>query len=103
MSLQIDEQTPQTEKEPSPLLKHRGRFRISRHLIQRHPEDLMTILSGMVVIEASSKWEGDCIEYLALCERFEPLDEYIMAPFYHLNLRKDGEAVSLDGVTRAES
>ena len=83
------------------LLGRIGRFRISRELLRRNPAELLALFAEMVVVEAQMRWEYDCIEYVALSERFEEQPENVAAPLYKITFRRDEKGqVGIQSVER---
>lgn len=60
----------------------RGRFSISRRLIDDVPKAALAILSGCVVVRAECMWDTEIVEYTAFGEHFEVVADYNMTPCY---------------------
>lgn len=70
-----------------------GRFSISYKMLQMHLEEVRSVMRGVVVVRAESRWDKDCIDYVALCDAFEPVEGYREPPEYQAVITRhpDGE------------
>lgn len=68
-------------------MRRMGRFRISHKTLELAPNAAREILSGMIVVRATSMFEYDGIEYLGAHERFSRVGEGLEVPFYHFQVR----------------
>lgn len=73
------------------VVRRLGRFLVSRTLLREQPEQLKPLFSEMIVVEAQMRWERDSVEYLAMSDRFEVVEEGVMCPLYEITFRKDEE------------
>tara|TARA_R110000868_G_scaffold7251_1_gene39668 strand:- start:104 stop:376 length:273 start_codon:yes stop_codon:yes gene_type:complete len=71
-----------------------GRFFISSQILREQPESLRTLFAKMIVVEAQMRWERDSVEYLAMSDRFEPVEEGVMCPIYDIIFKYDSEGVA---------
>jgi len=73
------------------LVRRLGRFNVSRMLLREQPERLKPLFAEMIVVEAQMRWERDSVEYLAMSDRFDVVEEGMMCPLYEITFRKDEE------------
>jgi hypothetical protein len=104
MSTQPDSTPAATAKAPDKgigcdeLVRRLGRFRIQRPLVRTLASELRSIFGEMVIVHAEMRWDTDSIEYVAMCDRFDVLEEGLEAPLYQLTLhtQEDGKLIILD-------
>ena len=61
--------------------KRVGRFRISDEMIRFNPEIAQKVLSKVIVVRCEKHFWG-YYEYLALSNRFDIVEEGVIAPYY---------------------
>ena len=59
-----------------------GRFKLDCRLIDKEPEVCKSILSGLIIVEAEAHYHNDTIEYVALGDVFEEVDQHSVVPDY---------------------
>lgn len=64
-----------------------GRFRIDRASAMLAWELFATMPVKLWVIQATYRADQDAIEYLAICNEFEPKAEGVEAPWYQIKLQ----------------
>lgn len=77
---------------PTPRYEHRlGRFRFNGEVLRGRWSEIISgqIFGRFVVIEARTRIEYDCIEYLAFSDLFDPLEEGMMAPLYDVLISRE--------------
>lgn len=52
-----------------------GKFRISRDLIEDSPQAVRELMGRCIVIQAMYSFAIDDVEYIALCDDFDEIDE----------------------------
>lgn len=69
-----------------------GTFRISNTLLQDESshDNIMSIMGSVIVVRAEQRYDIDGIEYHAISEYFDEVDQHIHAPNYTVNFDKDG-------------
>lgn len=83
----------------SPILKRRGRFKISCELLRRSGHGLSgALFSHMVVTRAECHFSGDVIEYHAVSALFREVEEGCEAPEYQFTFQRIGDTVILTNV-----
>lgn len=79
-----------------------GRFTISKQSIEDQPNIVRAVMQGMIVVRAEMLYPGDAIEYVALWDRFEPVEPGKMIPFYDIRVTLPGDGtVSVEAVKLA--
>ena len=68
-------------------MRRMGRFRISHKTLELAPNAAREILSGMIVVRATSMFEYDGIDYLGAHERFSRVEAGSEVPFYHFRVQ----------------
>lgn len=70
-----------------------GKFLLSAKYIKQFPEKAAQLMGymGMVVVEATMKFENDSIEYVAICDKFEKVPKGQRAPHYDLRVTENDE------------
>jgi len=63
-----------------------GKFTILAQLIRLDSDSVMEIMGKCIILKATYIQSTDCIEYLALSEMFEPLENDQPIPEYHIQL-----------------
>lgn len=69
-----------------------GVFRISLEMIRRQPRLVARVfaLLNVVPVRAEALYVSNCIEYVALSDRFEPIPQDTKPPEYELHITDDG-------------
>ncbi len=80
-----------------------GRFKITGQLIRAYPERVAQVFSiiGCVPVWADETEDGQ-IEYKAVCELFDALDDGDKIPEYVLRIEWGGESINGVSVERVE-
>lgn len=71
-----------------------GRFEIEAEIIDEHPDVVLQIMATVIVIGADIAPDRKVIEYVAICEAFDDLDEGSVAPSYDVEYDQDTQEVS---------
>lgn len=66
-----------------------GRFRIWRPMIEREPAVIRSIMARMIVVRAELRWDTDSIEYVALCDDFDLVEQGFIAPEYEIEIHSE--------------
>lgn len=66
--------------------KRRGRFVISNSILLKCPEEVMTILSKVLIVKADNDFSSGNITYHGYSKYFEPLDDSEQEPEYEWTL-----------------
>ena len=70
------------------LMKHRGRFTLTRYFIEDIPaEVLFLVFKDMVILRTTEDLWGDRLEYLAVSPKFDFVPECERAPEYKAELQ----------------
>lgn len=69
--------------------RRRGRFQVGIHVINDAPEVVTQIMGQTIIVRAEAILAVDAIEYHAICEHFEELEDGMMVPEY--DVIYDGE------------
>ena len=74
------------------LLSRRGRFSISRALLEDNPEPLIEVMAKIIVIRAEFMFDRQHFEYIALSKEFRKVDDGMLSPEYEIlwHTEKDG-------------
>lgn len=64
-----------------------GKLFISREIIQKYPEKVMSITGKMIIIRAEFRLLSNGILYEAFCPTFRELEEGEAIPTYHVERR----------------
>ncbi len=80
-----------------------GRFTITRQLIRAYPERAAQAFAiiGCVPVWADETEDGQ-IEYKAVCELFDALDDGDKIPEYTIRIERDGSAITGVSVERVD-
>lgn len=66
-----------------------GRFYLSLGLIAQNPNAVMAIMGKVIVIKADMQQKHEEIQYTAISDMFEPIDEGQKIPEYVFEMHKD--------------
>jgi hypothetical protein len=61
-----------------------GRFSIPLRQIEDEPDKVIGLLYGVIVVEATTRWDSQSIEYLAISDKFEVVPLEREAPRYFI-------------------
>lgn len=79
-----------------------GFFRIHRDfLFHENNTALKVLFSNMIILEARHSFREDCVEYIAISELFEVIDNGVAAPAYEIKFGRhgpNGEHLSISAV-----
>jgi hypothetical protein len=72
-------------------IKNMGRFRITKELIEHNPDTVARIFAEMkcVPVRAEALFQPPVIEYFAISELFDEVDEYSRTPEYEIKVSED--------------
>lgn len=70
-----------------------GQFKIDRDDIEENPEAVRAIMGTVIPIRAEMMFASNRIEYIALCDDFEEIEDGTEPPWYEIEgiEEKDGE------------
>ena len=85
------------------ILKRRGRFKISRRMIENDPMLIKRIMGEMIIVRAELMWIGDEIEYVAYSKLFDIIPEQEESPFYKIIFMMDKGKVKEFKVERSDN
>lgn len=89
------------EKANAPLEKRAGQFALNLHKgvfsNKRHREELRLIMASCVVVNAVHFQAMNQVNYVVLCEQFEPVEEGVPVPGYIPTFRLE-EGIPVDCV-----
>ena len=60
-----------------------GRFSIRLFDIEEKENEVKEILNQCIVVRAEVMYDRDCIEYTAICDQFDVLQDGMMTPYYN--------------------
>jgi hypothetical protein len=69
-----------------------GRFSVRPLFLELDNLTVRELMKEIVVLSASYDLARDSIEYVALCEQFAPVPQYLAAPRYNLLFSRGGIA-----------
>ena len=72
-----------------------GRFFIDIEFIDNHPEDVLAILSGTIVLDTRYDYARMAIEYIGINPRFDEVREGLLVPLYYITIHSDTKVVSI--------
>jgi len=73
---------------PSNFGDRRGKFRVSKNLINSIDRNMMNFMSNFFIVRAEFLLDIECMEYYALSELFEPIDIGFETPEYEFTITK---------------
>jgi hypothetical protein len=71
--------------------KRLGRFRLSMSIINLDPKTVMRVLGKMVIVRAETLYAEKCVEYMAMSNLFEVVEEAEQIPMYRLSITATGK------------
>lgn len=73
------------------LSEKKGRFLVAREMIDKNPREVLDILKSLDVLVVAARWsfDGRTVEYLGLCDVFEPVGKYEFIPLYNIIVTKE--------------
>jgi len=77
---------------PDDLLRRRGRFNVSRDLIDAPSHILFEFFKNFIIVRAEFMYDSDSIEYIAVSWLFSPIEKGIETPDYNFEIteQEDG-------------
>jgi hypothetical protein len=65
-----------------------GKFSVSRRVIDEQPALARKLMRDIIIVRAEMSYVQDSIEYIGICDEFEPISELTPVPEY--NITKNG-------------
>lgn len=66
------------------ILHKRGKFSVSMEIIRENPDFVMKLMGMCVIVRAERMFVNDSIEYIALSELFDEVEEGHQIPEYNM-------------------
>ena len=73
--------------------KRYGKFFLSREMIIKYPNTIKKIMGECIILRAENMWCKEGIEYEALSDWFDEVEEGFIIPRYDIIFRNDGKNV----------
>lgn len=70
-----------------------GKFYVPTRSLYKQQEDVMAIMGQCIIMRAESLGYADRMEYFAICEQFDEVEDGLLAPEYIWEIR-GGEPVA---------
>lgn len=71
-----------------------GRFTITLERIEEQPDKVIALLHGVIIVEATTRWDTRSIEYLGISDKFEKTEIATSANLYYVV--NDGERLRFE-------
>lgn len=66
------------------LMARRGQIIVSHYHVNNHPEMVIDLMVGMLVLSAESRFDYSAIEYIIVSPKLEVVPDHLEAPEYQL-------------------